>query len=143
MTERVYLASALFSEAERNYNRFVADALKQLGLEIFLPQDGVKDNGQLILTKKSMGEIFKKDVSEIDKCDFIVAIIEGTDIDSGTAWEIGYAYATKKPVFGLRTDSRIFGGDEHCNLMIEESIYFCKSLEELLEYVKIKRNLLK
>lgn len=34
----------------------------------------------------------------------IVAIMDGADPDSGTCWECGYAYASKKPVLLFRSD---------------------------------------
>lgn len=132
---RIYLAAPLFSEAERAYNFLVGEELKSLGFDVFLPQS-VEKNGEQILTKEKMSEIFRKDITEIDKSDIVVAICEGTDVDSGTAWEIGYAYAKNKPVFSLRTDARIFGGDEHVNLMLEESSTFCVKLKDLIEKLK-------
>jgi nucleoside 2-deoxyribosyltransferase len=36
----------------------------------------------------------------------MVAILDGSQVDDGTAWEIGYAYARGLPVWGLRTDFR-------------------------------------
>lgn len=37
-------------------------------------------------------------------CSSAFAVLDGVDVDSGTAWEIGYAYARGKPIIGLRTD---------------------------------------
>ena len=53
----------------------------------------------------------------IEKCDLVVAILDGADADSGTSVEIGYAYANKKPVVGVRTDFRI-SEDRGLNLML-------------------------
>lgn len=53
----------------------------------------------------------------IGKCDLVVAILDGADADSGTSAEIGYAYAIKKPVVGVRTDFRI-SEDRGLNLML-------------------------
>lgn len=45
-------------------------------------------------------EVFSLDVNEIKKADAIIAIIDFTNdsVDSGTAFEIGYAHAINKPV---------------------------------------------
>lgn len=43
-------------------------------------------------------------------------------MDSGTAWEIGYAYAKNIPVMGLRTDFRTLGIEGTVNLMIEKTL---------------------
>ena len=50
--------------------------------------------------------------------------MDGSDPDSGTAWEIGYAYAKGTPIILLRTDFREWGGrtgDAPYNLMLTES----------------------
>ena len=60
-------------------------------------------------------------------------MLDGVDVDSGTAWEIGYAYAKGKPVFGLRTDFRTLGIEGTVNLMIERSIVLCMSIPELMD----------
>lgn len=44
--------------------------------------------------------------------DAAFAILDGVDVDSGTASEIGFAYALGKPVVGLRTDFRLAGDNE-------------------------------
>ena len=54
----------------------------------------------------------------------MVGIMDGSDPDSGTAWEIGYAYAKGTPIILLRTDFREWGGrtgDAPYNLMLTES----------------------
>jgi nucleoside 2-deoxyribosyltransferase len=35
-----------------------------------------------------------------------MAMMDGPDPDSGTCWEVGYAYRSKKPIVQVRTDSR-------------------------------------
>jgi nucleoside 2-deoxyribosyltransferase len=57
----------------------------------------------------------------VDSSDIVVAVLDGVDVDSGTAWEIGYAYAKGKPVVGLRTDFRDLS-DGIVNLMVEMAI---------------------
>ncbi|MCC6944247.1 MAG: nucleoside 2-deoxyribosyltransferase, partial [Thermomicrobiales bacterium] len=42
----------------------------------------------------------------------MVAILDGVDVDSGTAAEIGYAFARGKHIEGLRTDWRLTGDNE-------------------------------
>jgi nucleoside 2-deoxyribosyltransferase len=49
--------------------------------------------------------IFASDVGGIDWAAALVAIMDGPDPDSGTAWECGYAYG-EKPVILVRTDIR-------------------------------------
>ena len=45
-------------------------------------------------------------IEAIDRCDAVVAILDGPDSDSGTCVEIGYARALGKPIIGIRTDFR-------------------------------------
>jgi nucleoside 2-deoxyribosyltransferase len=57
----------------------------------------------------------------IDLADGVVAILDGRDVDSGTAAEIGYAFARGKLIVGYRSDFRPGGDNEGCtvNLQIE------------------------
>jgi nucleoside 2-deoxyribosyltransferase len=99
---KVYFAGPLFTTPERTWNAEVAAALRAAGHEVFLPQE--KEPG------KDGPGIFAADVAGIDWSDGLVAIMDGSDPDSGTAWEVGYAYGTKKPIVLVRTDLRALGG---------------------------------
>ena len=46
----------------------------------------------------------------IDWADTLVAIMDGPEPDSGTCWEVGYAFGTKKPNVLVRTDFRALAG---------------------------------
>ena len=72
----------------------------------------------------------------LESSDLIVAIIDGADADSGTAWEMGYAFALGKPVIALRTDFRRIGHHEKVNLMLEQSAEIVGSTEELLAVLR-------
>ena len=98
---RLYFASPLFSSPERCWNADVAAALRAAGHEVFLPQE--QEPG------KDAAGIFATDVGGIDWADGIVAIVDGPDPDSGTSWEVGYAFR-KKPIVLVRTDFRAFAG---------------------------------
>ena len=45
----------------------------------------------------------------IEAADAVVAVLDGPDVDSGTASEIGYAYARGKRIVGYRGDIRLTG----------------------------------
>ena len=94
---RIYFAGPLFTAAERDWNASLAGALRLAGHEVFLPQE--QEPG------KDAPGIFETDVGGIDWADGLVAIMDGADPDSGTCWEVGYAYR-KKPVVLVRTDMR-------------------------------------
>ncbi|NOR16371.1 nucleoside 2-deoxyribosyltransferase [candidate division WOR-3 bacterium] len=132
----VYLAAPLFSDAECDFNSMLSDELEGIGMSVFLPQEHSNDsNSEQDARQES---IFSKNVAAIDKADILVAVLDGVDVDSGTAWEIGYAYALGKPVYGLRTDFRTLGIEGVVNLMIERSVVLCTSLGELLERLELE-----
>lgn len=128
----VYLAAPLFSEAERDFNRKLRDEIKKSGFSVFLPQEDSNN----VKGDKRQEIIFNKNLNAIEKSDIIVAVVDGTDIDSGTAWEIGYASAKGKPIVGLRTDFRTLGIEGRVNLMIERSVILCTGIQELLDRLK-------
>ncbi|MCK5123313.1 MAG: nucleoside 2-deoxyribosyltransferase [Candidatus Pacebacteria bacterium] len=61
----------------------------------------------------------------IEESDIIVAVLDGTDVDSGTAAEIGYGSALGKTIVGYRGDFRPGGENEGSivNLQVEYFIY--------------------
>ena len=48
----------------------------------------------------------------IDAARAVVAVLDGTDVDSGTAAEIGYAFASGKLIVGYRGDFRLSADNE-------------------------------
>jgi len=113
---KVYLAAPVFSQNERQWNRRLAAAVeKELpGAAVMLPQD-FRVEGRYN-DPKTYADIFKKCLAEIDAADAVVAVLDGADADSGTAFEVGYAWARGVPVIGVRTDYRA-GQDRGANLM--------------------------
>ena len=100
---KLYFAGPLFTTPERTWNAEVTAALRAAGHEVFLPQD--QEPG------KDAKGIFATDVGGIDWADGMVAIMDGPDPDSGTAWEVGYAFGVKKPIVLVRTDFRTLAGN--------------------------------
>lgn len=110
---RLYFAGPLFSSPERSWNAEVTAALRAAGHEVFLPQE--KESG------KDAAGIFAADVGGIDWADVLVAIMDGPDPDSGTSWEVGYAFR-KKPIVLVRTDIRSLAGKSgEYNAMLTEA----------------------
>ncbi|HOI13978.1 MAG TPA: nucleoside 2-deoxyribosyltransferase, partial [Methanoculleus sp.] len=81
--------------------------------------------------REENGAIFAQHLPAIRDADLIVAVIDGADADSGTSWEMGYAYALGKKVVALRTDFRVAGRYERVNLMLEESAEVVTAKEDL------------
>lgn len=69
-------------------------------------------------------EIGKLNQDHIDSSDIVFAILDGVDVDSGTASEIGYAYARNKLIIGYRGDFRLSADNEGgiVNLQVEHFI---------------------
>ena len=131
---RIYLAAPLFSAAERVYNASLAELLREHLFEVHLPQETGDDSASR--DKTEQGQIFAYNKEALDRADMVVAVIDGADADSGTAWEMGYAFAHRKPVIAIRTDFRRIGSDEQVNLMLEESSVIVTCAEALLEVLK-------
>ena len=127
---KIYLAAPLFSEAEREFNAKIAGILREKKYAVHLPQEVGDDSSTR--AEAETGRIFEYNLKALDECDIVVAVVDGADADSGTAWEIGYAYAVKKRVILLRTDFRRVGRSEAVNLMLEESGEVVGSVEELV-----------
>ncbi|MDK2915974.1 MAG: hypothetical protein PWR25_531 [Euryarchaeota archaeon] len=126
---RVYLAGPLFSEAERAYNLALRDLLEAHLFDVYLPQE-VGDTSHTRCREEHRA-IFAQHTAVLREIDAVVAVIDGADADSGTAWEMGYAYALGKKVVALRTDFRVVGHHELVNLMLEESAAVVTKKEDL------------
>ncbi|MEZ5336385.1 MAG: nucleoside 2-deoxyribosyltransferase [Methanolobus sp.] len=138
--KQIYLAGPLFSRAERDFNMMLRDRLVEMGFLVFLPQEDGNDTESSRLEDRQRN-IFENDVQGIDESDIVLAVLDGgSDVDSGTAWEMGYAYAKGTPVLGLKTDFRTFGDEGIVNLMMEMSI---EALEKDVEGIlKVLENYL-
>jgi nucleoside 2-deoxyribosyltransferase len=128
MKDKIYVAGPLFSDAERAYNLRVKEILEQYDFDVWLPQEraaGLTDP-QAIRDNCLEG---------IDWAGGVLAILDGADADSGTAFEMGYATAKDYPIDGIRSDFRGTGDDGGLNLMLSRSCTeifksvedFCKS----------------
>ncbi|MDK0636933.1 nucleoside 2-deoxyribosyltransferase [Clostridium perfringens] len=127
--KKVYLASPFFNPIEVERVDKVKEILDAKGLEVFSPKE--HQNKHLEFGSKEWRKAtFKNDVDHIDWCEVVVAIIsQGNYDDSGTAWELGYAYATNKPVILVNLTG------ETINLMIADSLHaLITSYEELENY---------
>jgi nucleoside 2-deoxyribosyltransferase len=62
-----------------------------------------------------------KNARLIEAADMVLAVLDGTDVDSGTAAEIGYAFAKGRPILGYRGDFRLSADNEGStvNLQVE------------------------
>jgi nucleoside 2-deoxyribosyltransferase/predicted secreted protein len=134
---RVYMAAPLFSEAERVFNASAARLLSTHQFDVHLPQEAGDDSDMRDIREQE--RLFQFNRTALEDSDFVVAIIDGADADSGTAWEMGYAFARGKPVIALRTDFRRVGHHEQVNLMLELSAKVVGNTDELLAALQSPR----
>jgi len=144
---RIYLASPLgFSEAGLRFLvRDLLPILTELHLDVKDPWESIR-NRPWPEVVKSVGRLTRRDnellakhnADSIRAADCVVAVLDGTDVDSGTAAEIGYAYANQKTIFGYLGDLRVSKDNAvaDINLQIEWFIResgggIVKSLDEL------------
>lgn len=89
--------------------------------EVTWPGDLFDDAHLSGLGPAAKQHIFEGCRDAIHAATLVVAVLDGPQVDDGTAWEVGYAYARGLPVWGLRTDFRQAGETAHslANAMIE------------------------
>ena len=119
---RIYLASPLgFAESTRAFvDQLVASLREHVDVENPWDDTRFEDDFAEIASLPNHAdrierlhaintELGRANTERIDRSDALFAILDGVDVDSGTAAEIGYAYARGKQVSGLRTDFRLAG----------------------------------
>jgi nucleoside 2-deoxyribosyltransferase len=132
---RIYLAGPLgFSKAGRHFHTAVLVPLvRGLGFEVLdpwaltesarldavrtMPEGSARRNAWRRLNH----EMGAGNRAAIDAADALIAVLDGPDVDSGTAAEIGYAFARGKPIVGYRGDFRLSADNEGgaVNLQVE------------------------
>ncbi len=120
---KLYIASPLgFSPETKPYLEKVKQKIRSQGHEIFDPWEQHQYAQRIMLACKienfhtrvdefraiasGIGEINEKGIIE---CGGLLAILDGAEVDSGTASEVGFASALGKKCYGLRTDIRDCG----------------------------------
>ena len=118
--KRIYFASALFNEAEREYNLKIVSILESYGYEVFLPQrDGFLAPDLEGMTEEAkVKKIFEKDRDEVLKADIFFMVLDGRVPDEGACVELGIAYANDKRCYGIKSDARSLELDMDLNPMI-------------------------
>ena len=136
----VYLAGPFFSENQIEIVKDLNKALQKnetIG-NIFVPMEHQMNDGDLVeFTSPWAKAVAMNDYKNVRESDIVVAIVDfdGQDMDSGTAAEIGYAYAIGRQVFLYHAKNH----DMMVNLMATEvaKAYFT-NLEEIEKYDFIK-----
>lgn len=135
--KKIYIASPFFNEEQLTRVKLVEQALDNNPFvdQYFSPRQ--EQLTHLPLGSKAWSNaVFTNDVNNIDWADVVVAVhdfdgettLHGSQhghVDSGTAFELGYAYATGKPVVLIHEKGGIV------NLMLSESshAYLTKAVD--------------
>ena len=136
---RIYQAGPLFSAAEIRWHKDFKQQLAAAGYVVQWPGDFFSQQEIDAWGADASKRIMERDRAAIDACDVVVALLDGAQVDDGTAWEIGYAYAKGKPVIGIRTDFRNAGDTSYgrVNAMIEGScVAIAKDLAGVLKLLE-------
>jgi len=129
---QIYVASPFFSpeQVDRVKRLEAALAANPTVTDYYSPrlhQDAANEQ----FTKPWATEIFHRDMGQIEAADVIVTVIdfEAKNLDSGTAYELGVATMSKKPILALQEK------DEAVNLMITESMHwYTKNVADFKSY---------
>jgi nucleoside 2-deoxyribosyltransferase len=104
---RVYLAASMFTPYERSFLDDCAGRLRAEGFEVFVPHE------QGLVGRDATPEaVFTVDAGGVESADAVLAVLDGSSVDDGTACEIGLFHGLKqrdperKGVVGLLTDLR-------------------------------------
>jgi nucleoside 2-deoxyribosyltransferase len=145
---RCYVASALgFTDAGRHYYRSVYLPALAAVVEVVDPW-AMTEPQQWIDAERDgtigalIAQVGARNIEAIRSCRLLAANLDGQEVDSGTAAEIGFAAALGVRCFGLRTDLRQSGeAGAHVNLQVEAFIVasggrIVGSLEALAEALR-------
>ncbi len=113
-TPEVYIAGPLFTPGQRQMLEAIDALCREIGFATYLPH---RDAGVFDRDGDSR-PFFEGDLRALQRAALVVAVLDGCDVDSGTAWELGYAYALGRPLVGYLTDVRIARPRAQLNPMI-------------------------
>ena len=126
----VYLAGPSgFTDAGRRWHaevlRPAVEAAGFVALDPWAGADEIFDSAASLADANR--DVARRNTDLIRRSSAVLAVLDGTDVDSGTAAEIGYAAALGVPVVGLRTDLRIAGDNEAATINLQVQ-YFLDAL---------------
>lgn len=108
---KAYLANGLFSLGDRLVNEQLAVAIRDAisSIELYVPQENDAINDKTAYADSLA--IAQADLEMLQKSDVLVAVLDGVEIDSGVAAEIGAFAMLDRPIIGVFTDVRQQGRD--------------------------------
>lgn len=133
MHKNVYLSGSILTSGERRKLERLNTIMEAHFLTTHLPHRDIETQ---FLDSKSRDEMFNFTVKAIEECDMFVAVISNNGLNlSNTCWELGYAYAHKKPIFCLHEGE--FDINQWGQLMLMNSSVVCNNVEELKEQLDL------
>lgn len=129
----IYLAGALFDKHEIRRLHEVSKHLRDIGYEVYSPVEHKVDGADNMSNSYWARAVYEEDIKAIKECDIVVAIYDGLISDSGTAWEIGFAYGIGKNVV-VAVDDNIA---EVISLMVVNCADRVICLRDLMETINI------
>ena len=105
---KVYIAAPFFREGEREriekLRKFFESDEFFKKYEFFYPMDHKIPGGENMPNGEWAWNVFDMDVKELATSKMVVAIYDTHYSDTGTAWELGFAFANRIPVLLLCTN---------------------------------------
>lgn len=139
---KAYVANGLFSIGDRYVNEVLAREIRAAipGIDLYVPQEN-----DAINDKNSYADslaIAEADLTSLHNSDVLIAVIDGVEIDSGVAAEIGAFSATNRPIIALFSDVRQLGrmNTKKIDALIEDSTENQFIYRNLFVIGLIKRN---
>jgi nucleoside 2-deoxyribosyltransferase/predicted house-cleaning noncanonical NTP pyrophosphatase (MazG superfamily) len=120
---RIYCAGPIFTHAQRAWLRRLGGRLRTEGHDAFVPAEAEQDFIEAARTPKQpeRDATFQANTAKLAAAQLVVACLDGPDVDSGTAMEVGFAHARRIPILGYRSDYRSLGREGTVNLMLEHA----------------------
>jgi len=126
MKLKAYLASPYgFSESTKHFLDTIYIPRLSKVVEVINPWDLTAKAGRLHAEqqgeeRQSVREIGRRNREAIESSDIVIAALDGQEVDSGTASEVGYAAGIGKVIYGYRNDLRQSGEKgAQVNLQVE------------------------
>jgi hypothetical protein len=136
---KAYLASPLFNPQERAFNLHLSRRLGEY-LDVFLPQRDGELLTKLVAEGRSVSAcqelIYAKDTAAIERCDLLIAVLDGRTVDEGVAFELGYARALGKTCLGFKSDDRVLVPTGDNPLLVSACHYRAATVDVLINQVR-------
>ena len=134
---RIYLAGPLgFSEIGRAFMPRLNDALTALGHEVLDPwtltDTAAVQRMDYGPARRDAWRALNRVIgannrAAIDRADAVLAVLDGADVDSGTAAEVGYAFARGKKILGYRGDFRLSADNDGATINLQVEYFIRES----------------